>query len=89
MKIVKAYDNNKLKEALVDRDDVINSILIDDNYDDEQKRKINKYLQLSQFHKDLFYLCSIMKIKDVCELYAVSHTHIYNNLKKIKELLKW
>ena len=88
MKIVKAYDNNKLKEALVDRDDVINSILIDDNYDDEQKRKINKYLQLSQFHKDLFYLCSIMKIKDVCELYAVSHTHIYNNLKKIKELLK-
>lgn len=88
MKIVKAYDNNKLKEALVDRDNVINSILMEDNYDDEQKIKINKYLQLSQFQKDLLYLCSVMKIKDVCELYAVSHTHIYNNLKKIKELLR-
>jgi hypothetical protein len=88
MKIVKAYDNNKLKEALVDRDNVINSILMEDNYDDEQKRKINKYLQLSQFQKDLLYLCSVMKIKDVCELYAVSHTHIYNNLKKIKGLLR-
>lgn len=89
MKIVKAYDNNKLKDALADRDNVINSIVMDDiNYDDEQKRKINKYLQLSQFQKDLLYLCSVMKIKDVCELYAVSHTHIYNNLKKIKEILK-
>ena len=88
MKIVKAYDNNKLREALADRDNVINSILMEDNNDDAQKRKINKYLQLSQFQKDLLYLCSVMKIKDVCELYAVSHTHIYNNLKKIKEILK-
>ena len=89
MKINKAYSNDRLIEALTDRDNVIKSIITDNSeYDDTQIKKINKYLQLSQFQKDLLYLCSIMKIKDVCELYAVSHTHIYNNLKKIKQLLK-
>ena len=68
---------------------MIKSIISDNSdYDDTQLMKINKYLRLSQFQKDLLYLCSIMKIKDVCELYKVSHTHIYNNLKKINSVLK-
>lgn len=88
MKITKAYNNERLIAALADRDSVISSILSDTTYDDRELNKIHRYLQLNQFQKDLLYLCSIMKIKDVCELYCVSHTHIYNNLKKIKEILK-
>lgn len=88
MKINKAYNNETLKVALVDRDKVIKSLIEEGDFDDNELMRINKYLQLNQFQKDLLYLCSIKKIKEVCELYAVSHTHIYNHLKKIKSILR-
>lgn len=88
MKINKAYNNENLIAALAERDSVIQSMINDGDYDDKQLEIINKYTHLSQFHKDLLYLTTRYKIKEICELYAVSHTHIYNNLKKIRELLK-
>lgn len=88
MKIKKAYSNERLIAALKDRDSVIQSMINEGDYDDRQLEIINRYTHLSQFHKDLLYLTTKYKIKDICELYAVSHTHIYNNVKKIKELLK-
>jgi uncharacterized protein YjcR len=88
IKIPKAYNNDNLLTALKDRDDIFKSMIEENDFDDEQLKQLNKYLSLSQFHRDLLYLTSIMKIKDICELYAVSHTHIYNQIKKIKTILK-
>lgn len=88
-KITKAYSNDRLLQALKERDEVIQSIVSEDSeYDDRQLIMIQKYVKLPQFYKDLLYLTTRYKIKDICELYGVSHTHIYKNLKIIKELLK-
>lgn len=88
MKIKKAYSNERLIAALKDRDSVIQSMINEGDYNDKELEILNKYTHLSQFHKDLLYLTTKYKIKDICELYAVSHTHIYNNLKKIRGQLK-
>ena len=49
MKINKAYDNETLKVALVDRDKVIKSLIEEGDFDDNELMRINKYLQLNQF----------------------------------------
>lgn len=76
--------NQKLLSALKDRNDVIDSINQYDNYDDEQLLKLKKFNNLTQFEKDLLYLCSIHKVIEVAKLYDCSRQYIYKLLNKIK-----
>lgn len=76
--------NQKLLSALSDRNDVIDSINQYTNYDDEQLLKLKKFNNLTQFEKDLLYLCSIHKVIEVAKLYDCSRQYIYKLLNKIK-----
>lgn len=76
--------NEKLLSALSDRNDVIDSINQYTNYDDEQLLKLKKFNNLTQFEKDLLYLCSIHKVIEVAKLYGCSRQYIYKLLNKIK-----
>lgn len=76
--------NQKLLSALSDRNDVIDSINQYDNYDDEQLLKLKKFNNLTQFEKDLLYLCSIHKVIEVAKLYDCSRQYIYKLLNKIQ-----
>lgn len=76
--------NQKLLSALSDRNDVIDSINQCSNYDDEQLLKLKKFNNLTQFEKDLLYLCSIYKVIEVAKLYGCSRQYIYKLLNKIK-----
>lgn len=90
MKINKV-NNDKLKLALQDRDiDIQNMIdyMQDIDIDDEQLEKVNKYMKLSQFQKDLLYLTTKHPVSQIANMYQVSTTHIYNTLKKINKILK-
>lgn len=76
--------NEKLLSALSDRNDVIDSINQYTNYDDEQLLKLKKFNNLTQFEKDLLYLCSIHKVIEVAKLYDCSRQYIYKLLNKIQ-----
>lgn len=76
--------NQKLLSALSDRNDVIDSINQYTNYDDEQLLKLKKFNNLTQFEKDLLYLCSIYKVIEVAKLYGCSRQYIYKLLNKIQ-----
>ena len=76
--------NQKLLSALSDRNDVIDSINQYSNYDDEQLLKLKKFNNLTQFEKDLLYLCSIHKVIEVAKLYGCSRQYIYKLLNKIQ-----
>lgn len=76
--------NQKLLSALSDRNDVIDSINQYTNYDDEQLLKLKKFNNLTQFEKDLLYLCSIHKVIEVAKLYGCSRQYIYKLLNKIQ-----
>lgn len=77
--------NQKLLSALSDRNDVIDSINQYTNYDDEQLLKLKKFNNLlTQFEKDLLYLCSIHKVIEVAKLYDCSRQYIYKLLNKIQ-----
>lgn len=76
--------NQKLLSALSDRNNVIDSINQSSNYDDEQLLKLKKFNNLTQFEKDLLYLCSIYKVIEVAKLYECSRQYIYKLLNKIK-----
>lgn len=77
-------NNEKLLTALSDRNDVIDSINQYANYDDEQLLKLKKFNNLTQFEKDLLYLCSIHKVIEVAKLYGCSRQYIYKLLNKIQ-----
>lgn len=79
--------NEKLITALKDRNSVIDSINQYTNYDDEQLLKLNKFNNLTQFEKDLLYLCSIHKVIEVAKLYDCSRQYIYKLLNKIQKKL--
>ena len=80
--------NQKLLSALSDRNDVIDSInQYTTNYDDEQLLKLKKFNNLTQFEKDLLYLCSIYKVIEVAKLYECSRQYIYKLLHKIQNKL--
>lgn len=79
--------NEKLLSALKDRNDVIDSINQYSNYDDEQLLKLKKFNNLTQFEKDLLYLCSIYKVIEVAKLYECSRQYIYKLLHKIQNKL--
>lgn len=76
--------NQKLLSALSERNDVIDSINQYTNYDDEQLLKLKKFNNLTQFEKDLLYLCSIHKVIEVAKLYGCSRQYIYKLLNKIQ-----
>lgn len=79
--------NEKLITALKDRNSVIDSINNYTNYDDEQLLKLKKFNNLTQFEKDLLYLCSIHKVIEVAKLYDCSRQYIYKLLNKIQKKL--
>lgn len=79
--------NERLLSALKDRNDTIDSINSISDFDDEQLLKIQKFNNLSQFEKDLIYLCSCHKVIDVADLYGCSRQYIYKLLAKIHDKL--
>jgi hypothetical protein len=86
---MKKIDNEKLLTALKDRNHVISAINgYTDEYDDEQLLKIQKFNNLTQFEKDLMYLCATEdSIIKVAKLYSCSRQYIYKLLNKIKQKL--
>lgn len=84
---LKKIDNNKLKLALKESKKIFNLINTDINYDDEQLHKIHKFNQLTQFEKDLMYLCATNSVVEVANLYGCSRQYIYKLLNKIQTKL--
>lgn len=84
----KQIDNEQLKLALSDSKNVISAINEANDYDDEQLLKLQKFNDLTQFEKDLLYLCSTMpSIIEVSKLYSCSRQYIYKLLHKIQQKL--
>lgn len=79
--------NQNLILALKDRNNTIDSIMQYNNYDDEQLLKLQKFNNLSQFEKDLIYLCAIHKVVEVAKLYGCSRQYIYKLLNNIQSKL--
>lgn len=79
--------NQNLISALKDRNDTIDSIMKYGDYDDEQLLKLHKFNNLSQFEKDLLYLCAIHKVVEVSRLYGCSRQYIYKLLNNIQSKL--
>ena len=78
-------NNEKLLTALSDRNDVISAINNYTDYDDEQLLKLKKFNNLTQFEKDLMYLCAKEgSVIEVAKLYGCSRQYIYKLLNKIK-----
>lgn len=85
---MKQIDNEQLKLALSDRDNIISAINEATDYDDEQLLKLQKFNNLTQFEKDLLYLCSTMdSVIEVSKLYSCSRQYIYKLLNKIQQKL--
>lgn len=84
---MKICNNDVLKVALKDSKDIINTILNDNNFDDEQLSKVLKYNNLPQLYKDMIFLTSQYSISDVAKMYNVSRQYIYKLLNKIKSKL--
>lgn len=86
--MTKELDNLKLKEALSDRNNVISAINDLTDYDDEQLLKLQKFNNLTQFEKDLMYLCATMdSVISVAKIYGCSRQYIYKLLHKIQKKL--
>lgn len=79
--------NQNLISALSDRNNTIDSIMQYNDYDDEQLLKLQKFNNLSQFEKDLVYLCAIYKVVEVSKLYGCSRQYIYKLLNNIQSKL--
>ena len=79
--------NQNLISALKDRNNTIDSIMQYGDYDDEQLLKLQKFNNLSQFEKDLLYLCAIHKVVEVSKLYGCSRQYIYKLLNNIQSKL--
>lgn len=79
--------NQNLILALKDRNNTIDSIMQYGDYDDEQLLKLQKFNNLSQFEKDLLYLCAIHKVVEVSKLYGCSRQYIYKLLNNIQSKL--
>lgn len=79
--------NERLLSALKDRNDTIDSINLISDFDDEQLLKLQKFNNLSQFEKDLLYLCAIHKVVEVAKLYGCSRQYIYKLLNNIQSKL--
>lgn len=79
--------NQNLISALSDRNATIDSIMQYGDYDDEQLLKLQKFNNLSQFEKDLLYLCAIHKVVEVSKLYGCSRQYIYKLLNNIQSKL--
>lgn len=84
---VKQINNDELKEALKDSKEVFNAINSFTDCDDEQLAKIQKFNLLTQFEKDLMYLCATHSVIEVAGLYGCSRQYIYKLLDKIKNKL--
>ena len=84
---LKKIDNDKLKAALKDSKEVFNAVNTYTGCNDEQLNKIHKFNQLTQFEKDLMYLCATHSVIDVAELYGCSRQYIYKLLNKIQTKL--
>lgn len=80
-------NNDILKVALKESKEIINSILNNNDFDDEQLNKVLKYNNLPQLYKDIIFLTSQYSISDVAKMYNVSRQYIYKILNKIKSKL--
>ena len=85
---MKICNNDVLKVALKDSKEIINTILNDNDFDDEQLHKVFKYNNLPQLYKDVIFLTSQYSISDVAKMYNVSRQYIYKILNKINNILK-
>ena len=85
---MKICNNDVLKVALKDSKEIINTILNDNDFDDEQLHKVLKYNNLPQLYKDVIFLTSQYSISDVAQMYNVSRQYIYKILNKINNILK-
>lgn len=84
---MKQINNDELKEALKDSKEVFNAVNSFTGCDDEQLAKIQKFNLLTQFEKDLMYLCATHSVIEVAGLYGCSRQYIYKLLDKIKNKL--
>lgn len=80
-------DNDRLKEALKERDEVING-LSEFDIDDEQRKKIQRFLKLSPLERDIFYLSSQHTHQEIGDMYGVSRAFISKKIKTIQNQLR-
>lgn len=85
---IKNCNNTEIKKLLKDKSPVMNSILTEFDFDDNQLKIIKKYNSLKTYQQDILYLSSVIPIAKLAELYCCSKTSIYNMLKKIKRILQ-
>jgi hypothetical protein len=83
--------NERLKEILRDREDVLDT-LIDVRHADDYtlaiyKRFRQRYDQLDQLGKDVWYICSVYSMEECARLYQCNVRTVKRYYEKVKEYL--
>lgn len=80
--------NEKLKTILSDRPTIMNTLLYEEDLDDDQLKDYYKFMRwydnLSQLDKDIFYLIQIYGIPETARLLDCSYSFIYSKSRKLK-----
>lgn len=86
--MIKELDNEKLKSYLKGRDEIIQSILQTEEFDDEKLEHFNRlYNTLTPLEFDILYLHTLYGLTTTAELYGCSKRLINYKVKDIKEKL--
>lgn len=86
--MIKKLDNERLKSYLKNRDEIFQSILTTEDFDDEKLNQFNRiYTNLSQLEFDILYLHTLYGLTTTAELYGCSKRLINYKVKDIKEKL--
>lgn len=86
--MIKELDNEKLKSYLRNRDEIFQSILTTEDFDDEKLKQFNRiYTILTPLEFDILYLHTLYGLTTTAELYGCSKRLINYKIKDIKEKL--
>ena len=81
--------NDELLAALADKQLVIDGMQeFTKNFDDGQLKQLDKFNRLSVMEKDLLYLRTSMKLREIADLYSVTPANIHLILKGIHKKLQ-
>lgn len=83
--------NDKILSVLKDRENVMNNISYNQNWDDEKLSQFNlfkkKYNELSFLERDIWYLVTLQGVTKTAKMMEVSRSFINKKMKIIREKL--
>lgn len=81
---IERIDNNELKEALVERDDIYKSLYTE--FDDDEGLKLQYRLNhIEQYKRDILFLYSVIGATKTAKLFGISRGYVYTIIQEIRE----